>query len=178
MESLGEYWKRFRTSSSQSVVLQVVNLGLLLSGALVAYKILSFITQAESPIVVVLSESMEPTIRRGDLLFLSNYKAPYTTGDIVVYLIPGREVPIVHRVVKVHEDASDSDPQILTKGDNNFADDIQLYEGRRWLTRELIIGKAYMIIPYAGMLTIWLNDYPPLKFALLGSMSLFALLTD
>mmetsp|Transcript_6514 Transcript_6514/g.27721 ORF Transcript_6514/g.27721 Transcript_6514/m.27721 type:complete len:97 (+) Transcript_6514:2029-2319(+) len=94
---------------------------------------------------------MEPTIRRGDLLFLSNYKAPYTTGDIVVYLIPGREVPIVHRVVKVHEDASDSDPQILTKGDNNFADDIQLYEGRRWLTRELIIGKAYMIIPYAGM---------------------------
>jgi len=66
MESLGEYWKRFRTSSSQSVVLQVVNLGLLLSGALVAYKILSFITQAESPIVVVLRcVGEDPPFRRG-----------------------------------------------------------------------------------------------------------------
>jgi len=177
MESLHEYWKRFKASNPRSMILQFVNLGLLLTGALVAYKSLGFATNAESPIVVVLSESMEPTIQRGDLLFLSNYNTPYEVGDIVVYLIPGRDIPIVHRVVKLHED-EELEAELLTKGDNNFADDLQLYEGRKWLKRELIVGKAYLIVPHAGMLTIWLNDYPPLKIGLLGVMSLFALLTD
>ena len=47
---------------------------------------------------------MEPAFHRGDLLFLTNFEEePVRTGDIVVFKIEGREIPIVHRVLTVHE---------------------------------------------------------------------------
>jgi len=47
---------------------------------------------------------MEPAFFRGDLLLLTNYpEEPIRTGDIVVFRIEGRDIPIVHRVLKVHE---------------------------------------------------------------------------
>lgn len=47
---------------------------------------------------------MEPAFHRGDLLVLTNNKAdPIRVGDIVVFKIEGREIPIVHRCLKVHE---------------------------------------------------------------------------
>lgn len=62
------------------------------------------VTGSESPIVVVLSGSMEPAFHRGDLLFLTNYKEePVRVGEIVVFKVEGRDIPIVHRVVKLHE---------------------------------------------------------------------------
>lgn len=61
-------------------------------------------TNSKSPIVVVLSGSMEPAFFRGDLLFLSNFEdEPVRVGDIVVFKIEGREIPIVHRAIKIHE---------------------------------------------------------------------------
>lgn len=57
-----------------------------------------------SPIVVVLSESMEPAIQRGDLLFLSMPRHdPLEIGDIVVYQMAHQPIPIVHRVVERHD---------------------------------------------------------------------------
>jgi len=50
------------------------------------------------------SGSMEPAFYRGDLLFLTNYDdEPIRVGEIVVFKIEGREIPIVHRVLRVHE---------------------------------------------------------------------------
>ena len=47
---------------------------------------------------------MEPAFQRGDLLFLTNNRQdPIRVGEIVVFKIEGREIPIVHRVLKVHE---------------------------------------------------------------------------
>ena len=47
---------------------------------------------------------MEPAFFRGDLLLLTNYREePIRAGDIVVFRIEGRDIPIVHRVLKVHE---------------------------------------------------------------------------
>ena len=58
----------------------------------------------EWPIVVVLSDSMEPAFRRGDLLFLTNYKQDdIRVGDIVVFKVDGIDIPIAHRVIKLHE---------------------------------------------------------------------------
>ena len=52
----------------------------------------------------VSSGSMEPAFFRGDLLFLTNYQDdPITIGEIVVFKIEGRDIPIVHRVLKVHQ---------------------------------------------------------------------------
>lgn len=73
------------------------------------------ITGSESPVVVVLSGSMEPGFYRGDILFLHLGKAPVRSGEIVVYNIDGRDIPIVHRVLKVHERAENGRVDILTK---------------------------------------------------------------
>lgn len=52
----------------------------------------------------IFSGSMEPAFFRGDLLFLTNYREePIRVGEIVVFKIEGRDIPIVHRVLKVHE---------------------------------------------------------------------------
>jgi signal peptidase len=53
---------------------------------------------------ILFSGSMEPAFHRGDLLLLTNYREePIRAGDIVVFRIEGRDIPIVHRVIKVHE---------------------------------------------------------------------------
>jgi signal peptidase len=59
----------------------------------------------------------------------------------------------------------------LTKGDNNPVDDRGLYpRGQLWIKEEDVVGKVYANAPYGGMLTIWLNDYPMLKYAVIGMM--------
>ncbi len=46
------------------------------------------VTGSESPIVVVLSGSMEPAFHRGDLLFLTNYEhEDIRVGEIVVFKV-------------------------------------------------------------------------------------------
>ena len=39
---------------------------------------------------------MEPAFKRGDLLFLTNYREdPIRVGEIIVFKVEGREIPIV-----------------------------------------------------------------------------------
>lgn len=46
---------------------------------------------------------MEPAFQRGDILFLNNQDDPIRVGEIVVFKIKDRDIPIVHRVLEVHE---------------------------------------------------------------------------
>ena len=55
---------------------------------------------SQSPVVVMLSESMEPAFQRGDILFLNNQDDPIRAGDVVVFKIKDRGIPIVHRCLK------------------------------------------------------------------------------
>lgn len=49
------------------------------------------------------SGSMEPAFYRGDLLFLTHPPSErYETGDVIVYKVPGADIPIVHRVLETH----------------------------------------------------------------------------
>jgi len=79
---------------------QVLNFALVLSTAFMLWKGLSVATNSPSPIVVVLSGSMEPAFQRGDLLFLWNRGLDTKIGEIVVYNVRGKDIPIVHRVVR------------------------------------------------------------------------------
>lgn len=81
---------------------QVLNFALVLSTAFMLWKSLSVISNSPSPIVVVLSGSMEPAFQRGDLLFLWNRDVGAEVGEIVVYNVKGKDIPIVHRVVRKH----------------------------------------------------------------------------
>ncbi len=79
---------------------QVLNFALVLSTAFMLWKSLSVIADSPSPIVVVLSGSMEPAFQRGDLLFLWNRDKTAEVGEIVVYNVKDKDIPIVHRVVR------------------------------------------------------------------------------
>jgi len=47
---------------------------------------------------------MEPAFYRGDLLFLTNYhEDSIQAGEILVFKIKDRDIPIVHRIIKIHE---------------------------------------------------------------------------
>ena len=66
---------------------------------------------------------------------------------------------------------------MLTKGDNNPVDDRGLYQrGKLWLTRNQIIGKARGYLPYVGMLTILMNDFPMLKWGMIATLALLVLI--
>ncbi|UYV66353.1 SEC11A [Cordylochernes scorpioides] len=156
---------------------QVLNFAMIVSSALMIWKGLMVVTGSESPIVVVLSGSMEPAFHRGDLLFLTNHKAdPIRVGDIVVFKVDGREIPIVHRVLKLHENENGT-AKILTKGDNNSVDDRALYApGQLWLNKKDIVGKAKGFVPHVGIVTILMNDYPKLKYLVLTLLACFVLI--
>jgi len=170
----GEFTKLFLRP--RNLVTQVLNLATIVFSALMMWRGLMVVTGSESPIVVVLSGSMEPGMYRGDILFLTLWDEPYVPGDITVFAIEGRGIPIVHRVVNVHE-TKDGKLSMLTKGDNNRVDDRGLYNSRQlFISKKEIMGRAVAILPYIGMITIWMNDYPWLKHVIIGSMAFFALI--
>ncbi|XP_074901878.1 signal peptidase complex catalytic subunit SEC11A isoform X1 [Buteo buteo] len=211
-----------RRMNKRQLYYQVLNFGMIVSSALMIWKGLMVVTGSESPIVVVLSGSMEPAFHRGDLLFLTNrIEDPIRVGEIVVFRIEGREIPIVHRVLKIHEKLKspgllflvwkwfqtllsiseplpvllsiskkdvggaelhrafkmqNGDIKFLTKGDNNAVDDRGLYKrGQHWLEKKDVVGRARGFVPYIGIVTILMNDYPKFKYAVLFLLGLFVL---
>ena len=112
--------------AGSQLAFQVLNLAMVVFSALIIWKTAMVLTISESPVVVVLrwvglqraaslggpsqhrfvfahSGSMEPAFQRGDVLFLDNHPTRINVGEIVVYSISDRDVPIVHRVLETHE---------------------------------------------------------------------------
>lgn len=133
------------------------------------------ITGSESPVIVVLTGSMEPGFQRGDILFLYMSNDPVHVGEIVVFNVTGRDIPIVHRVVEVHQRQTTGELDILTKGDNNREDDrtgLIYSPGQRWLQQQHIMGRVVGFLPYVGYCTIILTDMPMLKYVVMGAVLL------
>ncbi|XP_066586646.1 signal peptidase complex catalytic subunit SEC11A [Prorops nasuta] len=168
-----------RRMNKRQFLYQVLSFGMIVSSALMIWKGLMVVTGSESPIVVVLSGSMEPAFHRGDLLFLTNYKEePVRVGEIIVFKVEGRDIPIVHRVIKLHEKGDQNNTvKFLTKGDNNSVDDRGLYApGQSWLTQKDVVGRARGFLPYVGMVTICMNEWPKLKYFVLACLAGYVLL--
>ncbi len=65
---------------------------------------MSLLTAAARGLVAT-SGSMEPAFFRGDLLFLTNYASdPIRVGEVCVFKVRDRDIPIVHRIHAVHEE--------------------------------------------------------------------------
>lgn len=70
---------------------------------------------------VVLSGSMEPSIRTGDLIFIHEADiGELKEGDVICYLSSGTAV--THRIVSV-TDGEDGSPRFVTQGDANNTED-------------------------------------------------------
>ena len=67
---------------------------------------------------------------------------------------------------------------LLTKGDNNAADDTELYaRGQNFLDRSKdVVGSVMGFVPFVGYVTILLSEYPWLKTAMLVFMALTVVL--
>lgn len=95
-----------RNMNLREFLSKVVNLMCYVVGAaFIIWKVLVLVTNCDSPVVVVLTGSMEPAFLKGDLLLLVNTpreKEPYVAGDILVFKIQKKEIPIVHRITRVH----------------------------------------------------------------------------
>lgn len=127
--------------------------------ALVVYNGMGFILGTSDPIVTVVSQSMQPTLERGDMLVLygvpfGEIKAGQKTGDVIVYLCPETEPRcprgnklIVHRVY-----TRNADNTLTSWGDNNPAPD-------QWRIREeWVRGKMILRVPYLGYPRILISD--------------------
>ena len=184
--------------SVKKFLIDVITFAAVVGSALMMWNVGKLITNTESPVVVVLTGSMEPAFYRGDLLLVTHFSEDLKMGDIIVFKVKNQVIPIVHRalVLQVNPNQKPDSPSInvklldqvddfftknplnepfslLSKGDNNPVDDRGLYSpGQLWLTREDLIGKIRAYCPYVGYLTILLNENPPLKYTVLGLMLL------
>lgn len=71
---------------------------------MIVFTLSQFVLNTHSPISAVLSESMSPGFNRGDVLFVANWNLnSYHTGEIVLFQLKDKPIPIVHRVHKVHK---------------------------------------------------------------------------
>jgi signal peptidase len=149
-------------SLKRKIIVTVILLGLAFSGAFLIYYIMQIALNTDSPMVVVVSGSMEPKLHRGDLLFLKGKDAESIRngtiegkeGDIIVFDARGLWItapsdPIVHRVV---DKKYDNGWFFLTKGDANTNPDAE------WVPETRILGVVVGRIPYIGWVKIVLTD--------------------
>ncbi|KAF6013047.1 Signal peptidase complex catalytic subunit [Brettanomyces bruxellensis] len=191
--------KTLRLQLDQGLAMSIV-----LASAFALWKLMCIITMSNSPMVVVLSGSMEPAFQRGDILFLWNREQFLDVGDIVVYKTSVKEVPIVHRIVrehivpektkkskrkarknsqnrrKTHKTTKKLTQKILTKGDNNNRDDLPLYPyGQNYLDRKKdILGCVKGYFPKIGYITILITENKYFKYAMMGFIAVSALFSD
>lgn len=153
--------------NARQFLLQFVNAMYAVIGTYMIWKAIGIFLNNDSPIVVVLTASMEPGFNRGDILLLKP-KLNYEISDMVVFQLDKGEIPIVHRCIKKFPG------RFLTKGDNNTHDDTFLYrEGKYYLYDNELKSRVIAYVPYLGMITIWINTYPIVKFSIMFGMGLY-----
>ena len=116
----------------------------LLLGFIIAYLFnigLGYALGTDTPVVAVFSDSMVPTFFRGDMIVVYGTR-DVEVGDIIVFDVPDRKYPIIHRV------NSTNDGIITTKGDHN------LYPDPWRTTEDKIHGRAVLKIPLLGWVKI------------------------
>lgn len=145
-------WKK-RSDLEKTLILIVIVVG----GTLGAFGLFTIAMGTSSPLVVVTSGSMSPTLERGHLLVIQR-QAPedIILGEIIVFNASWhQQAPVVHRVVEV--EVVGNETRWYTRGDANSIDD----QGYR--TYDDILGVVVLVIPYVGYITLYLHT--PVGFA-------------
>ncbi len=153
--------KEKKPVSRKKIIIAVVMISIAFFGSFLVYFILQISFNTESPIVVVVSGSMEPQIHKGDLLFvmgrepenIKNGTIIDKDGDIIVFYAYWHGAPlepIVHRVINKYQDGGIW--YFRTKGDANSLPD----QGVR--SEDDIIGVVVGGIPLIGWVKIFLTE--------------------
>lgn len=151
-----------RAWSKEELKEVVISIVVVLLIPLLFIKGLGLILGTPTPLVSVISHSMDPTFTRGDMLILKGVDPKeIEIGDIVVYDRPGSKYPIVHRVIERKEYAGKV--YIITKGDNNYYPDtgwvrIPGSNPEYWIPAEAVRGKVIAIVPKLGYPSILFRE--------------------
>lgn len=134
----------------------------LLAGLLAAFAITVFVAAPllGYRLLAIESNSMSPSIKRGDLVVARPVSAAAVeAGDVVVFEAGGDSITTVHRVLGKNEielaitdrqtgvRTVETEYRLVTKGDNNPAPDSQE------VTADRLTGKVWFTVPAAGNLT-------------------------
>ncbi len=127
---------------------------LVIGGTFGGYTLFMFAMGTTTPLVVVTSESMVPTLQVGDLLVLRGVpEEQIQVGNIIVFkdteTFLDTDNPIVHRIIDIEE--IDGELRFYTKGDANAPAD---HGYRRY---DEIIGVMVTKIPYIGSVSMFLK---------------------
>jgi len=106
-----------------------------------------------TPLLVVQTDSMEPTIMTGEMIWIRGVSpTDVNVGDIITFNIPDTLVKagvateaatVTHRVTEVIYNKDDT-ISFKTKGDNNAVEDM-------WtVTSDMLVGRYEMEVPYLG----------------------------
>lgn len=107
--------------------------------------------RTESPLMVVSSESMVPTLNVGDIILVSGIDPhQVTVGTIIIFHSPNNyDMPIVHRVIEIINEGNSI--FFRTKGDHNPGPD-----GWR-VPAPNLMGVYVAKLPYVGILSLQLR---------------------
>jgi signal peptidase I len=109
----------------------------------------------------IVSGSMEPAIRAGDVVLNVEVSHPVESGRVITFTDPTRpEALITHRVVAVTEDGL-----YRTRGDANENADSTL------VPPDHVHGQGRLLVPMAGMPLLWATGQPLLLGGLLFAMA-------
>ncbi|KAI4965081.1 hypothetical protein ZWY2020_057529 [Hordeum vulgare] len=117
---------------------------------------LMLVTGVKAPAMAVLSESMEPGIKKGDMVFVHNKSnQPFHVGRSFFSKLMASNF----RLSIVHKHPDTGEIQVLTKGDNNSVDDRFLYPiGQQWLQPHDIIGRVAGHLSYVGWPSVFISE--------------------
>lgn len=137
-----------------TIVANIIMVILIMVGFVVAFSLLPI--KNNFKLLSVMSGSMEPTIKTGELIFIKPSNT-YQIGDIITFNnqgADGKKSTTTHRIIEKKEDNGEQLYQ--TKGDANNAVDIG------WTKESDVVGKCRFGIKYLGYLMGYLKTLPGL----------------
>lgn len=140
--------KFFRKNPTARVIILIAILFVVTYGSVDALRV---VLRTESPLMVVSSGSMIPTLNIGDIILVRGVDpGTVTVRTIIIFHSPNDwEMPIVHRVVAV--DNQGGSIFFETKGDNNPVQD-------GWRVPAANLMGVYVVkVPYVGLLSLELR---------------------
>ncbi len=137
MSKLKKKWDKLTAGWAGSIVYIIL-------GFVIAFGVntgLGITLHTDTPVVAVFSDSMVPTLLKGDMIIVYGDKN-VSQGDIIVFDVPNFRYPIIHRIYNM------TDGTIQTKGDNNQ------YVDPWTIDVKSIHGKAGFRVPLLGWVKI------------------------
>jgi len=146
--ALSDTVKFLKKNPAARVILLVLVLFVATYGSV---EVLRIVLHTESPLMVVSSGSMIPTLNVGDIILVRGIDpTAVSVGTIIIFHSPyDYQMPIVHRVIAVINDQNSI--YFQTKGDNNPAPD-----GWR-VPAENLMGVYVVKLPYVGLISLELR---------------------